>query len=60
MQSAVTPITEEGLGNADPPLAQPLAQNSAADAGLDRLIAAWPSLAEPIRRAVLALVEAND
>jgi hypothetical protein len=27
------------------------------DPGLQRLIAAWPTLPEPIRRAVLALIE---
>lgn len=39
-------------------LAYPLAQEPQKDPALAQIIALWPSLSEPIRRAVLALVEA--
>jgi hypothetical protein len=43
-------------GNTDPSLGR----NVTAYAGLDRPIAARPSFEEPIRQALLVLVEAND
>jgi hypothetical protein len=40
-------------GQSSPPAGQPL------DADLVRVVEAWPTLTEPIRRAILAMVEAS-
>jgi hypothetical protein len=41
-------------------LAQTLAHESEKDPDLARIITAWPMLSEPIRRAMLALVESGQ
>lgn len=39
---------------------EPLARESGKDPDLARIVAAWPNLPDPIRRAVLALVDATS
>ena len=48
-------LGETGLN----PLAYPLARQSQIDPALARIIDPWPTLPDPIRRAMLALVESG-
>jgi hypothetical protein len=53
-QPAITSVGNKNLGNLTSASA---AKSGAVDSDLGRIADAWPTLPEPIRRAILALVE---